>query len=386
MVKVKKEGVLIKPSDLTPSSKYFEIIGTLNPGVIRLANGDIVMYVRVIEKLIKTQDKKYFYSPRLIGEHKYQVKVDKFRRDLVENSSDLDFLFKDGTKRLTFISHLRRVILDKTGFKIKSIDKKPSFFGLAWDGELGIEDPRITKINNLYIMTYVSLSKAVNVSTSYAISNDCINWYRRGVIFNEQNKDVVVFPEMINEAYVAIERPEGSFQFTHPHMWVSYSKDMESWGRQHPLEISKKNEWDSGKVGAGAPPIKTEKGWLLIYHGVIEPKRVKIRESIVKRMQINDIFEETDTLYCVGAALLDLKNPNKILSKTPVPLLFPLRKYEVDPFEGKGVIFPTGLVIDEDRKDVLLFCGAGDKFTIVKKIELSRIMKKLKTFKEKGSD
>ncbi|VVB77671.1 4-O-beta-D-mannosyl-D-glucose phosphorylase [uncultured archaeon] len=377
MVKVKRECLLIRPEDLKPSSRYLEIIGTLNPGVTRLASGDIVAYVRVIEKLIKTSDKKYFYSPRLVGENRYKLKIDKFKKNLVDQSSDLDFLFKDGTKRLTFISHLRRVILDKTGMKIKSIDDKPSFFGISWDGELGIEDPRITKINNLYIMTYVSLSRISNVSTSYAVSNDGIKWYRRGLIFSEQNKDVVIFPEMVNEEYIAIERPEGSFEFTNPHMWITHSKDMELWGRQNPLNISKKSEWDSGKVGAGPPPIKTEKGWLLFYHGVIEPKKKKTRASIVKRMEISDIFDETDVLYCVGAALLDLKNPNKIISKTKIPLLFPLKKYEVDTFEGKGVIFPTGIVLDESKKNVLLFCGAGDRFTVVKEIELSRIMAKL---------
>jgi beta-1,2-mannobiose phosphorylase / 1,2-beta-oligomannan phosphorylase len=383
MVKVKKEQMLIKPSDINPSSKYFEIIGTLNPAAIRLPNGNILLYVRVIEKLIKTQDKKYFFSPRLVGENKYKLKIDKFKKDLVEHSSDLDFLFKDGTKRLTFISHLRRVILDKTGFIIKEIEKTPGFFGVAWDGELGVEDPRITKIGSLYVMTYVSLSRKENVSTSYAVSNDCINWYRRGVIFSEQNKDVVLFPEMVNEEYIAIERPEGSFEFTQPHMWITHSKDLELWGRQHPLIISKKGEWDFGKVGAGPPPIKLEQGWLLIYHGVLEPKKKQIREAIVKRMQISDIFDETDVLYCVGAMLFDLKDPSKILAKTSIPLLFPLKKYEVDTFEGKGVIFPTGLIVDENKKDLLLFCGTGDKFVVVKKIELRRIISKLSKFEGK---
>lgn len=377
MVKVKKEAVLIKPEDIKPSSKYFEIIGTLNPGAVRIPNGDIILYVRVIEKLIKTEDSKYYYSPRLVGKNKYQIKIDRFKKNLVEHSSELDIIFKDGSKRLTFISHLRRVILDRSGFKIKSIDKKPSFFGLGWDGELGIEDARLTKIKDLYVMTYVSLSRADNVSTSYAVSNDCINWYRRGVIFNEQNKDGVIFPEMINEEYVALERPEGTFEFTPPHMWIIYSKDLELWGKQRPMVIGKGRDWDSGKVGAGAPPVKTKDGWLLIYHGVLEPKRVKQREAIVKRMQISDVFDETDVIYCVGAALLDLKSPGKILAKTKIPLLFPLKKYEIDPFENKGVVFPTGAILNDNNKTLLLFCGAGDRFTIVKEIEIERIMRKL---------
>jgi predicted GH43/DUF377 family glycosyl hydrolase len=381
MVKVKKECVLIKPEDLKPSSSDFEIIGTFNPGAVRLANGDIILYVRIWEKLIKTEDDDYFYSPRMVGNEKYKLVIDKFKKKLVENNSDFDIQFKDGTKRLTFISHLKKVILDKTGFKIKSIDKNPSFFGLKWDGELGIEDPRITKINDLYVMTYVGLSRNENVSTNYAVSNDCIKWFRKGVIFDEQNKDVVMFPEIINNEYVALERPEGSFEFSHPHMWMAFSKDLESWGRQRPLIISKKEDWDFGKVGAGAPPIRTEKGWLLIYHAILTAKKKRIMEDIIKKMDISEcisgIITNKDTLYCAGAILFDLKDPKKIIAKSKVPILFPIKKHEIANFGDLRVIFPTGLILDENKEDVLIFSGAGDRVTTVKKIGLDNIFKKL---------
>src|SRR3989344_6311208 len=159
MVKIIKERILIKPEDIKPSSHYLKVIGSFNPAATRAPNGDIILYIRVIEKLIKTKDKKYFYSPRLTGKDKYELKVDKFKKNLIKNFSDLDFIFKDDTKRLTFISHLRRVVLSSDGFDVKSIDEKPSFFGTASDSELGLEDPRITKIGDLYYMTYVSLSR-----------------------------------------------------------------------------------------------------------------------------------------------------------------------------------------------------------------------------------
>src|SRR3989338_4144093 len=152
MIKTKKEKLLIKPKDIKPSSKDFQVIGTINPGAIRLPNNNILLYIRIIEKLIKDEDEKYYYSPRMIGEDSFKLVIDKFKKGLIEIKNPLDFIFKDGTKRLTFISHFRRVILDKNGFKIKSIDKKPYFYGLAYDSELGVEDPRITKIGNLYLM------------------------------------------------------------------------------------------------------------------------------------------------------------------------------------------------------------------------------------------
>ena len=146
MVKVKRECVLIKPEDISPSSKNMNVIGVFNPGVIRAQNEDIIMYIRVMEKLIKSEDNKYFYSPRFNGKQKFKLEIDKFDRELIAHSSDLDFVFKDGTKRLKFISHLRRVVLDPSGFEIKSIEQKPSFYGIDSEGEYGIEDPRITKI------------------------------------------------------------------------------------------------------------------------------------------------------------------------------------------------------------------------------------------------
>jgi beta-1,2-mannobiose phosphorylase / 1,2-beta-oligomannan phosphorylase len=385
MVKVKKDCVLVRPEDLIPSTPDFKIIGTFNPGATRLPNGEIVLYVRVWEILKKTEDEKYCYSPRMCGSNKYKIIIDKFEKKNILNNSEYDIQFKDGTKRLTFISHFRRVILDKSGLNVKHIDQKPSFFGLLWDGELGVEDPRITKIGDLYVMTYVSLSRIENVSTSYAISNDCKNWFRRGVIFSEQNKDVVIFPELIDNEYVAIERPEGSFEFSPPHMVLSFSKDMQLWGRPHSLVISKKGDWDSGKVGAGAPPIKTDKGWLLIYHGIITSKRKNVIEKLIHKMELTDFISGDitikDTIYCAGAALFDINDPRKLIAKSKVPILFPFKRHEIAEFGNLRVIFPTGLLMDENMEDILIFAGAGDKVTTVKKIGLDKIFNKLESVK-----
>jgi predicted GH43/DUF377 family glycosyl hydrolase len=380
MIKIEKQKVLIKPSDLKPSSKKMEIIGTLNPAAIRLENGDILLYIRVIERLIKTRDSRYFYSPRMTGKEKFKLKIDKFKKNLVEDYTDLDFFFKDGTKRITFISHFRRVVLDKEGFKIKSIEQKPGFYGLGWDGELGVEDPRIVKINNLYVMTYVAPSIHENFSTSYAISNDCFNWYRRGIIFPQANKDVVLFPEIINNKYIAINRPGTSFEFTPPHLWISYSDDLEAWEDSKSFNISSKKEWDSGKIGAGPPPVKTEKGWLFIYHGLIEKTKAKKHDFSykIRRFFGRDEGEEKKIFYCAGVALLDLKNPRKIIAKSKNPFLVPHEKYEKGKFEDKDVVFPTGLVVDKDKKHFLIYSGGGDIITSVKKVAISDLMKYLK--------
>jgi predicted GH43/DUF377 family glycosyl hydrolase len=201
------------------------------------------------------------------------------------------------------------------------------------------------------------------------LSSDCINWERKGAIFSEQNKDVVLFPEKIHNSYYTFNRPEGSFEFTPPHIWIATSKDLLAWGKNEPLKLSNKGKWDYDRVGAGPPPIKTKKGWLLLYHGVIdksaEASVVVSGSSIVK----------TTSKYEVGAALFDIKNPRRLIAKSVGPILEPSKAYEKKGYV-KNVIFPTGLIKDGD--DLLVFIGAADTVTAVKKISLQNVIKSLK--------
>lgn len=375
MIKITKEKILVKPKDLMPSSELTEIIGTTNPAAIRLPNGDIALYVRVIENLKKYEDDQFFYSPRFKGENKTKIVLDKFPKKEILSKVNLGFLFKDSTRRLTYISYLKRAVLDKTGFNIKSIERVPSFPCLSWDGELGIEDARIVKIGKLYVMTYVALARNSNISTNLAISNDCKKWYRRGVIFEEQNKDVVIFPELINEGYIALNRPEGNFEFSPPHIWISYSKDLENWGRSRPFILAKKGKWDSQRIGAGPPPIKTDKGWLFIYHGVM----MKKRSSFFLLDIIKKILHKKTTVesYSVGAVLLDLKNPSKIIAKAENPIISPRSKTEKKNIVKKEVVFPTGLLWDLNDKDLLVYSGGGDEVVTVKKVNIEDIFEKM---------
>lgn len=395
MIKIKKEDVLLSPSDIKPSSPKFEVLGALNPGAVRMPDGRIMMYVRVIEKLIKTEDEKYFYSPRMTGKNEFKLTIDKFKKEGMQGNSDLDFVFKDGTKRLTFISHFRRVMIDKSGFHVLSIEKKPSFFGLGDDGELGVEDPRITKIGGVYAMTYVSLSREQNISTALALSHDGINWERKGIIFGEQDKDVVLFPETIKGKYVAFDRPEGSFQFSQPHIWIAYSNDLKSWGDLKPIGCVYEEDGFCPRNGAGPPPIKTKKGWLLLYHAVTEFKEEEHEKEVLKKIRKimrskEDIAKKLSTLrkevikkvvlYSVGGALFDLENPEKLIAKSKNFLIVPDKKHDVGTFEHKRVTFPTAAVPDIKGNDLLIYSGAGDSRTTVKKVSLNEILRNLKKF------
>jgi predicted GH43/DUF377 family glycosyl hydrolase len=362
---MKKEAMLlITPEMIKPSSKHLEVIGTINPAAVRGEEGKIILYVRVIERLKVLEDKKYFYSPRMVGKDKYKLKIDKFKKENVANSSEFDIIFYDTTKRLTFISHLRRVVLDESGFNILSIDKEPTFYGIAGDSELGIEDPRIVQIEGKYVMTYVSLSRKENISTSLAVSDDLKTWERKGIIFGEQDKDVVIFPEKIKELYVAFDRPEGNFQFTPPHIWIAYSDDLLSWGNLKSINMFKKNDKDYGRIGPGCPPVKTNEGWLLIYH------TVRNEEDKTKNE------DNTFYIYSASAALFDLKNPSKLLSKSE-PIILPNQEYELQLYQKKRIVFPTGVVVDKNGKDLLIYSGGRDVITSVRKISIKKIMSSL---------
>lgn len=368
MIKIFEDKVLLSPKDFAPTSSKFEVLGVLNPAAVRLSDGRILLYVRVIEKLKKRKDERYFYAPRYSGKDKFKVVIDKFPHSSVVGEDEIAIIFKNNTKRLVFVSHFRRVYLDKTGLKVLKIEQTPSFFGLAHDAELGVEDPRITRIGKTYYMTYVGLSRAEGISVYLAESSDALHWKRHGIIFGEQDKDVVIFPEKIKGKYVCFDRPEGSFSFSAPHIWVAYSKDLVHWGKLDALELSSQHT-DFNRSGAGPPPIKTSKGWLQIFHAVTtnKPKGFWIE---MKKM-LGYSIEPGPDVYAVWAALLDKNEPKKILARSHVPIIAPRKKYEIS-FEGKKVVFPTGII--EDSEHILLYSGAGDQYVTVKKLRLNDIL------------
>lgn len=374
MVKTIRDKIILRPNQIKPTSNLFKVIGVLNPGAARLKNKKIVLYVRVIEQLKKFKDSKYYYSPRYTGKNKFKIKIDRFPKNQIIGDDNFGFEFKNETKRLSYISHLRRVILDKDGFSILHTDKKPSFFGLKNDSELGIEDPRITKIDDEYYMTYVGLSIKEGISTYLAASNDCKAWKRLGIIFGQQDKDVVLFPEKINGKYVAFDRPEGNFRFSPPHIGIAFSKDLIHWGNLKSIDLHSK-KIELSRSGSGPPPINISRGFLFLLHAVT---RIKTRGFIIDlKRKLGMKVEEGPSVYATWAALFNKQNPLKLISHSHVPILIPKKKHEIS-FEGKKVIFPTGLIFDENKKDLLVYSGAGDIYVTAKKIKLKDILKTLK--------
>lgn len=352
-----EEKLLLKPEDFKPSFKNWIIEGVLNPAAIRLPNKKIMILARIAES--RTKHKKLKTCPVVSTQEEYKQHFKEIHKGKIFKMDGNIVHLAEGICKLTTLSHFKKIILNENGFDVEKIYQNPAFTGRKGDGEYGVEDPRIVKIGNQYVMTYVTISDKEGVCTSLAVSKDCLNWERKGIIFREQNKDAFLFPEKINKKYVALHRPEGFFEFSKPSIWISHSPDMIHWGEEKVIMQPRKNSWEQRRIGGGPPPIKTKKGWLIIYHGVKNKKNKSV--------------------YNAGAALLNLKQPEKVIarSKKNKPLLIPKNKYEKQGFIN-NVIFPTGAVPTLDGKSLLIYSGGADKFVSVKKISFKDIFKNMK--------
>ncbi len=247
----------------------------------------------------------------------------------------------DGLVRLTFTSHLRVVRCGdgRAVREITDVTLRPQ----AEVEEFGVEDPRITPLDGRFYFTYVAVSRH-GPATALASTTDFHMFTRHGVIACPENKDVVLFPERVSGSYAALHRPVCGTPFTRPEMWVARSPDLLHWGDHAPLAVGG-GAWQSGRVGAGTPPLRVADGWLEIYHGNRQPTR-----------------PGEVGVYYGGALLLDPDDPVRVLRRTPEPFFNPEADFEVHGFIP-NVVFPTGVVRDGDS--LLVYYGAADAFTAV---------------------
>jgi beta-1,2-mannobiose phosphorylase / 1,2-beta-oligomannan phosphorylase len=352
-VKMKKDvKILLQPEDFKPSFPNWRIRGVLNPGGVRIENGKVVLFVRVAEGPAK-ESEDCVECPIAISGDEYKTKIESISNKKIIKTVGNNVFLEDGLCVLNDISVIKKVVLDSSGMFVEKIEEKPVITGGLEYSECGVEDPRITKLGKEYLMTFVAVSRKSGIVTALASSNDLIKWKHHGIIFQEQNKDVVIFPEKINGMYAALNRPEANF-ITHPQIWISYSPDLVFWGKEKPLLSPRNNSWESSRNGAGPPPIKTKKGWLVIYHGV---------ESM-----------NSKSTYCAGVALLDLKNPEKVLMRSPIdkPLIKPTEKYERVGLMN-NVVFPTTAIPSLKGDDLIVYSGGADSVITVRKISLKEI-------------
>ena len=199
-------------------------------------------------------------------------------------------------------------------------------------------------------------------------------WRGSGVDFDAvcigipQQRNMVLFPEKVNGKYMRLERP--SNQWGDPfHIWYAFSPDLKYWGEQELFLGCEDVPWANRKIGAGAPPIRTDKGWLLIFHAVDgDPERA-----------VSVIGGRTWwKRYTCGAALFDGDDPTKLVAITKSPLIAAEAPYETGNPDlwTEFTIFPEGALIDpNDPKTLRIYYGAGDYCTCLATVRLDDLWK-----------
>jgi len=260
---------------------------------------------------------------------------------------------------MIFRSHLHngRSILglaeSKDGFKF--VSSKEPFMIPAGDGnfgkyeEYGVEDPRITFIDGEYLITYSAYSR-FGVRIGLAKTRDFKKIERFSLITEADYRNVVIFPEKFNNLYARLDRPHS--EICPWSIWISYSPDLRFWGDSKVIMKPVQYHWDEMKIGPGAPPFKTKKGWLSIYHGV---------------------FPTMDgSVYRLGVALHDLKDPSKILGVSDNWILQPEEVYEITGYVH-NVVFTCGAVPEPDGT-VKIYWGGADKVMCVGTAEIEDLV------------
>ncbi|MDH6304859.1 putative GH43/DUF377 family glycosyl hydrolase [Parabacteroides sp. PF5-5] len=340
------ENPILTPQSISASSADLKIECLLNPGAFRY-NGRTGLLLRVAERPVQREGMISFP----IYDMQTGIKVIEIATNDPElNLDDPRVICYKGEDFLTTISYLLPVFSeDRIHF-----ETDPAYGPLLGQDKYsayGIEDCRVSQINDLYILTYTSVSPQ-GVAVGMKTTHDWITFEESGLIFPPHNKDCAVFEEKINDRYFAFHRPS-SPEIGGNYMWLAQSPDLKHWGNHQCIARTREGHFDSARLGAGAAPIRTDKGWLAIYHGATEKNR-----------------------YCLGAMLLDLNDPSILLARSEEPLMEPQEAYEMKGFFGE-VIFNNGHLVNGD--ELTIYYGAADEVICGAKASIREILSTLDT-------
>jgi predicted GH43/DUF377 family glycosyl hydrolase len=273
----------------------------------------------------------------------------------------------------------------RDGYRFERVSDRPVLSPSieGFDGAT-IQDPRMVKMGDTYYVTYAcrhypfgqfwipkgeQLYKRPEAPEEYprylrknatltglAITKDFRTWIRAGWLTDPllDDRDVILFPERVGGKFVMIHRPlewvGPEYGTDEPCAWISTADDLLGF-RKSRLLIKNKYAWETAKLGVNTPPIRTPHGWLTIYHAVGKDKH-----------------------YRLGALLLDLEDPSRVLHRTPHWLLEPERDYELEGFY-RGVCFPCGAIVRDET--LFVYYGGGDKVCALATCSLAELLEHL---------
>ncbi len=318
---------LISPRDLSPSRPDFEIVGTFNAGAAAY-DGEVVLLLRVAERPINTSH-DVILCPHL--DDTGALVVTPVRRDdpaYDTRDSRLVQHRQSGELLLTSISHLRlarsRDGVHFTAAPTPWLQAEPPY------ETFGVEDARFTPLEGRYYVNYTAVSRT-GIATALVSTPDFVSIERHGLIFAPSNRDVTLFPEKVSGQYLCYHRPMPA-GFGGLNIWIAESPDLLHWGG---LRLVLESAPGGGRIGGGAPPIRTDAGWLSIYHSA-----------------------DANNRYTLHAFLTALDAPGRIIAQSRAPIFAPEAPYETGGFFG-NVVFTCGALADGDR--LRLYYGAADE-------------------------
>ena len=322
------ENPILTPSDVRPTREDMVVECLLNPGAFRF-NGRTGLLLRVAER--PRQEEGWVSTPLLDPGSEGGIRILRIRKDDPDlKLTDPRMFDYKGRGYLTTLSHLR-LAWSEDGMHFTP-EERPALLGEGSHESYGIEDCRVEFVEGAFRLTYTAVSE-FGVGVGLISTKDWQNFTRHGMIFPPHNKDCALFPEKINGYCHALHRPSGGGPGGN-FIWISRSPDLLHWGGHRCIATTRRDEWDSQRIGAGAAPVRTPAGWLEIYHGADAAQR-----------------------YCLGALLLDLNDPTRVLSRSRKPIMQPIAEYELKGFFG-NVVFTNGQLVDGDQ--LTIYYGASD--------------------------
>lgn len=345
MVERFTQNPLLTTHNIKPSREGFVVECVLNPGVFTF-RGKIWLLLRVAERPV--QEEGFISFP--VFNHRHETEIIKLRKDDPElDLSDARVISYRGRGYLTTMSHLCLMCSDNGRNFYEPEDFDTRIFANGLLESFGIEDCRVSRLDDEYLLTYTQVSR-YGVGVGLIRTRNWKEYDREGMIFPPHNKDCCIFEQKVNGKYIALHRPSG-IDLGGNFIWIAESPDLIHWGNHRCVMTTRESSWDSVRVGAGAAPIWTDRGWLEIYHGA-----------------------DANHVYHLGAVLLDLEDPSRVIARSEQPILSPDMDYEKTGFFG-NVVFSNGQVIEGDK--ITLYYGAADEVICGATLSIKEILRSL---------
>lgn len=337
------ENPLLRPADVTPSRPDLMVECLLNPGVFRF-DGFIWLLVRVAERPQQIDGQMSFpiLKDGNIDIHSFDLD------DPLLDTSDPREPGYDGETYLSTLSHLR-LFKSRDGIRFEDA-QLPNLCGVGPLESYGIEDCRVASMDDgEFLLTYTATSVS-GYGVGLRRTRDWQAFDLEGMMLPPANKDCAIFEEKVGGQYLCFHRPSG-VGLGGNYIWLASSPDLRNWGGHTCLARTRPGMWDSSRIGAGAAPVRTDQGWLAIYHGADDNSR-----------------------YCLGSLLLDLDDPTIVLARSAKPIMEPIEPYEREGFFG-NVVFTNGHVKNGD--ELILYYGASDTVICQASFSIQQILDSL---------